>query len=604
MQVKSKILFTLLVLLLNFSGLVTRGAYAQKSRSTSVVTIGNDSYYVHTVASGETLYSLAKLYDVSEQSIIDTNPQLAEGLKPNQVLKIKIEAGETGGKKLSEKKLAKIFDQHIVNQGETAYSICKRYGLSLTTLIEDNAGLDPATLALGQKLNIRKTSVGDSEPQQIQTQLENYRDATNSVSDNYVLHLVAKGETIYSLSKLYEVAQDQITSINEIPDGLKIGMMIKVPRKVVEKEKIEIVEPQEVVEDKPLVSIRNSKRGEQINVAMLLPLQIGSTTNKSFLEFYQGALIALEDLKAKGINVELNLYNTKRSAEVVSQIVENPSFEHTDLIIGPIYEDTYAPVIDFAEKHGVAVVSPLANMERVGSHVLYQLSPEQSSKYDKLKNDLTSDKNVVVVSMSNNDSDFEKEISKVLPHNAKHFNYSKNSPVTALEALISGEKPNVFVVLSGNESSVDEFLARISSVQNNLLARSIKSENIKIIGTSRWLRFQNIDKNLYFKLGLNFVTSYHADRSSRIVMAFDKRYIAAFGTLPSLYSYRGYDAVKLFVSGMEQRHGADLTGVLNDSTTQLLQMPYRFTQSSSKSNNVNREWALVNYKSDYTIEVW
>lgn len=602
MSVKSKVLISLTMLLLLLDGV---DAMAQKARSTSIVTIGGESFYVHTVTAGETLYSLSKLYSISEEDILKANPQVVDGLKLDQVLKIRTIAAESNDKKISDRKMSKLFDQHMVNKGETAYSICKRYGLSLTTLIEDNLGLDPSALALGQKLNIRKNSVGDSEPNKIQTQLEDYRDATNSVATDFKLHLVEKGETIYSLSKHYDVAKDELTALNNIMDGLKAGMMIKIPVKQVPALPLEpAITVDEQVETSAII-VREFKKGETINVAMMLPLQTGASTNKSFLEFYQGALIALEDLKTDGVNVELDLYNTERSASAVTAIVDGGGFGKTDLIIGPIYEESYAPVVEFADKHGVALVSPLATMERVQSPMLYQLSPDPQNKYAKLKNSLSENKNVVLVSMASNDADFEREIKDQLPAGYRRFNYSKSSLVTDLEALISGEKENVFVVLSSNESAVDEFLARISSVQNNLLARSIKSESIKIIGTSRWLRFQNIDKNLYFKLGLSFVTSYHADRSSRVVMSFDKRYIAAFGALPSLYSYRGYDAVKLFVGNLAQGYdGNDLSLKINDSTIELLQMPYRFTQNSRRANHVNKEWGLVTYKSDYTIEVW
>lgn len=591
-------------------------ALAQNSRSSSIVTIDGESYYVHTVVSGETLYSLSKLYGVTEDEIKRTNPQTSEGLQTTHVLKIKALASDQGSstKKMSDRKIARTFDQHTVNKGETAYSICQRYGLSLTTLLDDNLGLDPSAIPIGQRLNIRKKSVGESVPEQITNEMKSYRDAANSVSTDYKLHLVAKGETIYSLCKMYDITQQQLETMNNLQDGMKAGMMIKIPPVEeavisdipIESPPISITPPDKEPDyiSQTQLSPREFATGEQIDVAMLLPLQSGTTPQMNFLDFYQGALIALEDLKRRGIGVELNLYNTDRSQERVSEIVNRDEFRDTDLIIGPIYDDCFEPVIRFAEQNSIAVVSPLANMDVTQSSVLYQMAPTPSTKNEKLKLELSDDKNIVIITTENNDEDFEREITAIAPPSANLFSYSKRSTVSALESLIKKDQQNVFIVLSGNESTVDEFLARISSVQNNLLARSIRSESITIVGTSKWLKFQNIDKNLYFKLGLSFVSSYHADRSNPAVISFDKRYISVFKSMPSLYSYRGYDVVKLFVSNIgNKQYDRTLTEILNDGETELLQMRYKFSQSDTTRNNTNHEWGLVKYKNDYTIEV-
>ena len=76
--------------------LLTAGAnlYAQEpqsiEKSQTIVYINGAKYYVHNVRHGETLYSLAKTYGVAEQVIAAENPQLAQGLKADQSLKIPV----------------------------------------------------------------------------------------------------------------------------------------------------------------------------------------------------------------------------------------------------------------------------------------------------------------------------------------------------------------------------------------------------------------------------------------------------------------------------------------------------------------------------------
>ena len=602
-----------------------------KQRSSSIVTIEGVRYYVHTVKKGETLYSLSKLYGVSEGSLKKNNPQIIDGLQEGQVLKIP--AVDEKNSSRTQRQKSRLFDTHVVNQGETLYAISKRYEIPVKTLLEDNPGLDPSAMSVGQELQIRKKEVGSTTSDALNEEWNEYRDALNSVSHDFKYHLVQKGETLYSLSRAFGLSVDEIKVANDnLVEGLRAGAMIKIPVKTALVRVDTLDRNQEQVGpeaslseavDSVRVQHRDSMKRSvfswfvndltvldrsdrsQLNVAMLLPLRNESgTANRNYLEFYQGALLAFEELKAQGISAHLSLYNTARSSKEVYELVEAPDFANTDLIIGPVYEECFAPVLDFAENHRVAVVSPLATLEQENSPMLYQMAPNPQNKTDKLKEFFTEDKNVIYLLTTSRNAEFDEEVKPLLPANTRYVNYAKSLQAASIEPYISKEKENVFVISCTDEFTVDEILAKLSSMQNNLAARSIMNPDIRVIGSSHWSRFQsNIDKNLYFKLKLTFVTSYHADRSNPLVKEFNKRYIKAFGMIPSLYSYRGYDAVKLFVDATFDRNGGDFTDKVNQSDAVLLQMPYRFVRQGYGRSNVNDQWALVCYNNDYTIEV-
>ena len=580
-------------------------AQNQTQKSTSIVTIGGESYYVHTVKPGDTFYSLCKVYDTDEDSIRASNPHVADGLQADQVIKIPVvKASE---KPLSDRKRKRLFDIHTINQGETAYSIAKRYGVGLDVLMEDNEGFDPAHLSIGQQINIRKASQGKSDTEEIEEQIESYKDALNSVSDRFTHHVVEKGETLYSLGKRFGLPVDSIAAYNEpiLKAVLKEGSILRVPI------------PQQGT-DRPVrdslpqhpgtepatesASIRPVDVTGVIKVAMLLPLKGAGVSGRQFLEFYQGALLALEELKTSGISVKVDLFNTGKSAAETAEILQQPELQNANLIIGPVYDECFPPVAAFAAQHGIPVVSPLAVVESVNSPLLFQAAPGPSVKNDKLRNEFAGDKNVIVISATGNDSEFAAEIQPLIPQGAHRFNYVKGMGGTALEGLLSGEKENVIVVLASDETNIDGILAYVSSVQNSLTSRSIKNPAIRVIGSSRWARLQNIERNLFFKLNLRYVTSYHADRGNERVLNFDRRYVSAFNSLPSLYAYRGYDIAKLFIGGIKM-HGADFASFLNRAELPLLQTPYRFVQKSPGHKYENDEWALVCYNNNYTIEV-
>ncbi|MFQ9761427.1 MAG: LysM peptidoglycan-binding domain-containing protein [Alistipes communis] len=64
----------------------------QSQKSETIVYIGGEKFYIHTVQPGQTLYSIARLYGVSEQTLVAYNPTMADVLKADQNVKIPVPA--------------------------------------------------------------------------------------------------------------------------------------------------------------------------------------------------------------------------------------------------------------------------------------------------------------------------------------------------------------------------------------------------------------------------------------------------------------------------------------------------------------------------------
>ncbi len=600
----------------------------QQGPAPSIVTIGGESYYVYTVQKGDTFYSLKTQYSVDEAAIRTANPHLAEGLQAGQVIKIPVvRTAET--QPMSERKMSRLFDTHTVNQGETAYAISQRYGISLQTIIEDNPGFDPAHLSIGQKVNIRIKSQGQTPPEQIKQEITSYTEALNSVSGSFTYYNVGQGETLYSLSRKLGIPIDTLRAYNaaELKDGLKMGSILRIPSSgeasstttggTAAAEAPVVLPPQPTgegwtpparpVDERPFASQGGEFRFKEIDVtapvrvALLLPLQTNGSNNPQFLEFYQGFLVAMDELKQMGISTRIDLFNTGRSADEVRAILRDGAISQADLIVGPVYEDCFAAAADFATERGIPIVSPLGTIDQIESPAAFQVFPTGTSKNEKLREEFGADRNVIVISSTQVDTELKADIDPLLPATAHRLSQGAGL-APQIEKLLSGEKENVLVVLAATEAATDEILARIASVQNNLTARSLKNPVIRVIGSAKWARYQNIDRSLYFKLNVCYITAYHADRGNQRVVSFDNRYLAAFSSLPSQYSYRGYDVGKLFV-GTIKLQGNRFAGFLNDRDLPLLETPYHFTRTVSGKKYVNDAWAKVCYTNNYTIDV-
>ena len=581
---------------------------AAQQKSQTIVYINGTKYYIHTLAAGDTLPKLAKVYGVDENAILDHNPAFkGKALTPNENLKIPVKA-EPRREKLSKKKLRKTFHTHVVAQGETLYAISRRYEIPIPTLLEDNPDLDPLHLGLNQQILVRKKQIGTETEQDAMADWGQYNEQVNSVTDDSTYyHLVKKGETFYSISRHFGITTEELSRMNDgmRPEELKAGSMIRIVGD--REDRIDVDALRDKARQDSLKKLKNGvpavdfhalRSDETLKVALMLPIQIEGESNSNYMEFYQGFLSGLDSVKLNhGYSVDVTLYNTGRDPEQIQQILDAPEFEGTQLIIGPVYESGIYPVVRYAEQHQIPVVSPLAQMT-TNSDVLFQMAPIPATKCDKIKDLLSGDKSVTLIYGSKTDKEFEEEILAAMgdyPYKTYRFVFERGE--TNLAPLMQNKDNNVFVVLAESEVEVDRILASLSSSYANLTARSFQIEPLKILGNARWNRYKNLDRATWFKTNLTFVTTYHARRDNAEVIAFDKSFLRTYGMLPTLYSYRGYDAAMIFVPAMYN----DIEYDMSSKRYAPLGSTYLFRQGEGCATHVNFNWTRVNYNSDFTI---
>jgi cell wall-associated NlpC family hydrolase len=167
----------------------------------------------HEVSKGESIYSIAKKYGISEEAIYELNPS-AKGnlLQLKSILLI--------SKKNYKKKNG---DFHIINKGDTFFSISKKYELSISELRKLNPSVSEKNLKLGDKIHLKKYKniASQIETEQIiaLNELEEEKDDSGEIT-----HVIKKGETLFSISKKYRSSVSQIEQLNpRLSNKLKIG---------------------------------------------------------------------------------------------------------------------------------------------------------------------------------------------------------------------------------------------------------------------------------------------------------------------------------------------------------------------------------------------
>ncbi len=161
-------------------------------------------------------------------------------------------------------------------------------------------------------------------------------------------------------------------------------------------------------------------------------------------------------------------------------------------------------------------------------------------------------------------------------------------------------------VLSNDEVEVDRILSALSSAYAAQIAinrgsgRNIrKLIQYEVVANPEWRRYKNIDRSVYFRNKVVVFNSYVAGREQEVIREFDSRYGEAFGMLPSLYSYRGYDAMMIFGEGLYADIEYDMAG----RTYQPLQSKYRFERGEERTMMVNTNWMREAYKTDFTKDI-
>ncbi len=121
-------------------------------------------YILHKVDKGQTLYAIARKYNVDVNDIIKANPGSDKGIQADAVMMIPTKKKATQAPPVpnGETKIETKF--HTVQAGETLYKIASMYGVSVDDIKKWN-GITGESIAVGQKLAVSPHSASIAIPQ-------------------------------------------------------------------------------------------------------------------------------------------------------------------------------------------------------------------------------------------------------------------------------------------------------------------------------------------------------------------------------------------------------------------------------------------------------
>lgn len=215
--------FNFFLIFLFLVQVVPSNLYSQDLKENEVVEINGKKMILHKVRSGETIYSICKKYQVSNNQFNELNPELRGGLKVGELIKIPY----TGQIILSSsenqhKRKPDNFMNHEIKRKETPYFISKKYDITIEDIYEYNPGLKKFS-----KGKIIKIPQWTGNPYETQQNVADNKDEERKVQ--FFNYTVQKGETLYSLSKRFNLTIPEILHYNPEARNLREGSELKLP---------------------------------------------------------------------------------------------------------------------------------------------------------------------------------------------------------------------------------------------------------------------------------------------------------------------------------------------------------------------------------------
>ena len=590
-------------------------SFAQEDKKEELVvhTIDGKEFYIHVVDTGNTLFAISRKYAIPRDEILKANPRLTNILTLGDRLMIPLN-------KITRRDLDEAPDIdgnfliHEVQRNNTLYSIAKEYNVEINDIIVANPEIEDG-LKKGTKIKIPvakiKNATGEAEY------------VVPAAASPYVTHKVEPKETMYSLSKLYDVTIDSISLVNNgLVGGLKEGDLINIPilrsyKKVAVQASEDLVFDSTGVKRSYKVSVLLPFYLEMMEQSNELEYKQSQKLNKELfnkaqyaIDFYQGFRLAAQEYSTKGLNLELNVFDTAKDSATVKRIVRDEELQGSDLIVGPLFLSNFLQVADYAKRNKINIVSPvkLSNKVLLGNSFVSKVATSESIQTRFLGqymfDSLRFTNMIVVYPDKFQDRKRMELVKKQFSRAAEEIqDTNRMSPLRevffnpkdlyGIKSKLKVDEVNVIVAPSNDQSFVTRLLTSLNMLDDY---------KFKVIGLEKWQSFENIEINYLHQLNVHLVASEFIDDESDENRSFLSNFNDAYETIPSKFAYLGYDVADYYL-GLLLAGGTNFELMLGEKQVQGLSRKFHYFKTGIESGFENHSNYLIRYENYKVVKV-
>ena len=565
----------------------------------------------------------------------------------------------------------------IVQRGEDLYDIAKEYGIDVADLKQANPRLTFEEPKEGTRIVI--------------PQIANEND--------YILHSCENNERVSSLLKRWKVDENLFRTMNVSVGSLVFenqGVLIPIhpitdfywmPQEEGQGEVVEVVEepeePQEIQEHQvldfdfemgeiPDCVVDPANATQRYHVALMVPLYLGSIGSvdaskdkvakskksrpMSFLQFYEGFMIAAENLERKGLKLDLTVIDVTDNVASAENAVRKIENKDIDLIIGPFFGNAFDVVEEYAKVNNIPVVNPMTTRKsviedspnvikakagdvgliltlsnlvknRYSDANVFIVSREKSADsafLDQLEHHLNMAINEEVtvkgddfLRFARNESERQEMGSRLVPtidvegqvystgdfqsgasheivlaNTVKRYPYSQ---IGSVRSQLSGVRDNVIIAYGDDNVFATQML--------NALTRSAERYPVTLVCVHDWQKHEKLLVDNLLKMNAIYVSDWFVDYNSEEAKNFVLRFRQKYVVDPQQFAFEGYDVATYFLNALMQYGSDDLIGCLHCYQASLLHTNYRFYYKNymnvgGNDGKENLYWSVYQYDKD------
>ncbi len=579
-----------------------------QSYSKDGVLLRNDiEFKQHAIDSFETVYSISKNYNVPPEVLYDYNPVLDLDSVPYGAI-IKIPTNVS----FQEKE----YFYHTIADNESVAMISQKYRLTDEELINAN------------KRTLQEVKVGSYL--QVPINKDNKQIAVNELNakTEYIYRPIVRNETVYRITKEFGITEKDFYMLNPTikPGALPVKVIVKLPKR---ETPIWYFYSDTITRILPIIPLKDGMLGGccdsvpkhegSYKITLMLPLYLDQNEtpideteiiNKPkeifkgtypFLEYYEGLLIGIDSLKRAGVNIQLQVLDTKRDSAQVYRAISKIKKDSTDLIIGPVFSEMFSIVSAWAKRNRIPIVSPLASNKIMTKNNPYaiQVNAPQNYRYDKIAEEIVKEQNANIIIVYNSVVMEQKTvdlITKVFKTKYQDSLRLKNISVQEVlfpehgiqgivNAMNSTEK-NIIIIPSKNQAFINNLVTKIYRYKPKF--------PMQLYGLPSWERFDNLELDFLFDLNFRFATKGYVDYENNSVIDFVETYRKMFKTEPTVYSFQGYEQALYFV-GAIKKFGPNIFDCLPRYQKQGIFSSFVFAKKEDADGLMNTTIDIIEY---------
>lgn len=576
----------------------------------SLIAQNNPTFFLHTVSKGQNLYSIANMYNVTIDEIVKLNPGSKERIKAGESLKIPQNSNNQ-----------RIF--HTIKAGETLYKLTVHYGITAQEICQANPGLSAKNFRIGQVIVIplqKETTSLESTPVTSTPVISQKEASSEGLKPNCRdMHRVERKETIYSISKLYGITEEELLEANpELRDNkLKKGNFVCIPyAKSSTTDKQLVYNDKEASQSNVDFAYDSYKKNEKfgtLKTAVLLPFMTDGNGNRDeqarMVEFYEGFLMAVDSLKQLGVSIDLHTYDTGKTAASINQILNRSELKDMDIIFGPAYSDQVKAVADFAKKEKIRLVIPFTSKssEVFDNPYIYQINTPQSYLFSEvyehyLRKFPTA--NVIFLDADTGDNDkeeFIKGLKSELESNQITFKELKGAAITpeGMKTVVDSLRDNIVIPTSGKSIPLMKIIPQLI-----ITTREHPNYNLKLFGYPEWQTYTYDHLSNFFEMDTYFYSSFYTNNlfpnAIQFGVAYRKWYSKDMTNTYPKYGMLGFDLGFFFLKGLHQ-YGSAWEENMNQLSINPIQTGFKFERVNNWGGFINRKVFFVNFTKNYEL---